>query len=267
MKRSELILQIQSKKNFLCVGLDPDLSRLPKHLPRDVHGIEEFCREIINATNEFCISYKLNTAFFEALGGHGILALERLVEYIPPTHFIIADAKRGDIGNTSKQYAKAFFETIGVDALTVAPYMGEDSIRPFMEYDGKWAIILGLTSNEGSHDFELLKINEEYLYERVLTSCAQWGTIENTMFVIGATQDMHMKNIRQMLPNHFFLVPGIGAQGGSLESVCRSMMNQDVGLLVNSSREIIFANDSKDYMKYAADKAMATSKEMSLYIT
>ena len=216
MNRRQLIDQIKEKRSYLCVGLDTDFNKIPKHLQSGPDAVFQFNKAIIDATKDHCVAYKINTAFYEAFGFKGWEAMEKTVNYIPSTHFKIADAKRGDIGNTSSQYAKAFFETLQFDAVTVAPYMGEDSIRPFLEYKNKWAIVLGLTSNAGAKDFELQKTGEEYLYEKVLRTVARWGTPDNLMFVAGATQVTELKNIRKILPDHFLLVPGIGAQGGSL---------------------------------------------------
>ena len=223
-------------------------------------------KRIIDATKKFCVAYKINTAFYEALGLVGWEALEKTIDYIPSTHFKIADAKRGDIGNTSAQYAKAFFETLNFDAITVAPYMGEDSIRPFLEYENKWTIILGLTSNTGAKDFELQKIGEEYLYEKVITTISRWGTTENIMFVIGATQAIQFEKIRRLAPDHFYLVPGVGAQGGSLKDISEKAINKDCGILVNVSRDIIYASGNEDFLEKAAEKAEEYQRQMSVYL-
>src|SRR4029079_4907148 len=233
MTRHQLVEHIFRKGSYLCVGLDTDIAKIPRHLLPDTDPVFQFNKQIIDATKDLCVSYKINTAFYEAMGVKGWESLERTVNYIPHEHFKIADAKRGDIGNTSSQYAKAFFETLQFDAVTVAPYMGEDSIRPFLEYKNKWAIVLGLTSNAGAKDFELQKTGEEYLYEKVLRTVARWGTPDNLMFVAGATQVTELKNIRKILPDHFLLVPGIGAQGGSLQEVSEYGVHKDCGLLVN----------------------------------
>src|SRR5215204_1385992 len=271
MTRKELTEQIFSKKSYLCIGLDTDITKIPKHLSSHADPVFEFNRRIIDATKDYCISYKLNTAFYEASGIKGWETLERTVNYIPATHFKIADAKRGDIGNTSAQYAKAFFESLNFDAITIAPYMGEDSVKPFLEYKNKWTILLGLTSNSGSKDFELQKIvrattsglespelalyvasyKTEYLYERVLRSALQWGSEENMMFVIGATQAHEFENARNIVPGHFFLVPGVGAQGGSLKDISERAMTKDCGLLVNASRTIIYASSKEDFAEEA----------------
>jgi orotidine-5'-phosphate decarboxylase len=250
MTRQEIVSHIFSKKNFLCVGLDTDIAKIPKHLLEEEDPVFAFNKAIIDATADHCVAYKINTAFYEALGVKGWLALEKTVQYIPSTHFKIADAKRGDIGNTSEQYARAFFQALPFDSITVAPYMGSDSVQPFLQYPGKWAIVLGLTSNKGAADFEmqqLISTNGEthlrasYLYERVLDTVKNWGTTDNLMFVVGATQAEEFDNIRSIIPDHFLLVPGVGAQGGSLKDISEKAMNKDCGLLINASRSIIYA--------------------------
>ncbi|HEX4374517.1 MAG TPA: orotidine-5'-phosphate decarboxylase [Puia sp.] len=266
MTRKQLTETIFLKKSYLCVGLDTDITKIPKHLLSYTDPVFEFNKKIIDATKNFCVGYKINTAFYEALGLMGWEALEKTVDYIPSSHFKIADAKRGDIGNTSAQYAKAFFETLNFDAITVAPYMGEDSIRPFLEYENKWTIVLGLTSNAGAKDFELQKTGEEYLYEKVIATISRWGTTENTMFVIGATQASQFEKIRQLIPDHFYLVPGVGAQGGSLKDISEKAMNKDCGILVNVSRDIIYASDKEDFPEKAATKAEQYQKEMTDYL-
>src|SRR5262245_49243915 len=233
MTRAQLVEQIKSKKSYLCVGLDTDITKIPRHLLSNPEPVFEFNKRIIDATKDYCVSYKINTAFYEALGLVGWEAMERTVDYIPDTHFKIADAKRGDIGNTSTQYAKAFFEALNFDAITVAPYMGSDSVKPFLDYPGKWTILLGLTSNSGAKDFELQQAGGEMLYEKVMKTAAQWGNPGNLMFVVGATQAEEFVNIRKITPDHFYLVPGVGAQGGSLKEISAKAMNKDVGLLVN----------------------------------
>ena len=281
MNRTELVKQIQTKKTYLCVGLDTDISKLPAHIKNEPDAVLRFNKAIIDATKDHCVAYKINTAFYEANGLKGWEALEKTADYIPSTHFKIADAKRGDIGNTSAQYAKAFFETLSFDAITVAPYMGADSIMPFLEYENKWTIVLGLTSNPGAKDFELQKVITEthhldegvhtikketlYLYERVLKTVSQWGNPDNLMFVIGATQVSEFEAIRQLLPDHFYLVPGVGAQGGSLKEISEKAMNKDCGLLVNNSRGIIYASVSEDFAEKAAQIAQEIHKEMELY--
>ena len=266
MKRSQLIEQIHQKKSYLCVGLDTDIDKIPRHLLSAADPIFEFNKQIIDATKDFCVSYKINTAFYEAMGVRGWETLQKTEAYIPSTHFKIADAKRGDIGNTSTQYAKAFFEALNFDAVTVAPYMGADSVKPFLQYEGKWAIVLGLTSNEGAQDFEFQKLGDEYLYEKILKTVSQWGTTENLMFVIGATQDGQFKQVRNLTPNHFYLVPGVGAQGASLKAISEIAMNKDCGLLVNASRAIIYASDGGDFASKAAEVAKAYQLEMSTYL-
>lgn len=275
MTRSQLVQQIQKKKSYLCVGLDTDITKIPKHLLKDPDPVFAFNKAIIDATKDLCVSYKINTAFYEALGVKGWQALEKTVNYISPDHFKIADAKRGDIGNTSSQYAKAFFETLPFDSVTVAPYMGEDSIRPFLEYEGKWAIVLGLTSNKGAKDFELQKminnsdheqLHEEMLYEKVLRAVAGWGDKNKLMFVIGATQAEEFVNIRRIIPDHFFLVPGVGAQGGSLKEISEKAMTKDCGILVNVSRAIIFASEKEDFADEAEIIAQQYQKEMTSYL-
>jgi len=266
MNRQQLIDQIKEKGSFLCVGLDTDPTKIPKHLQSHPDAIFEFNKAIIDATKDHCVSYKINTAFYEAQGLKGWEAMEKTLHYIPSTHFTIADAKRGDIGNTSAQYAKTFFETLPFDAITVAPYMGEDSVRPFLEYEGKFAIVLGLTSNKGAHDFELQKIGQDYLYEKVLTTVASWGMPDNLMFVVGATQAIELVNIRNIIPDHFLLVPGVGFQGGSLEEVSKYGMNKDCSLLVNVSRSIIYAGADENFIAEAKEIAAQYQVEMHKYL-
>lgn len=263
MNRKELIAQILEKRSFLCVGLDTDLTKMPKHLASRSNAVVEFNKSIIDATKDHCVCYKINTAFYEAMGLKGWEAMEETLHYIPSTHFTIADAKRGDIGNTSSRYAKAFFETLPFDAITVAPYMGEDSIRPFLEYENKFTIVLGLTSNEGAKDFELQKTGAEFLYEKVLRTVTKWGTADNLMFVVGATQATALKEIRQIVPDNFLLVPGVGAQGGSLAEVAKYGINSDCGLLVNASRAVIYASDQEDFKEKAMQAAKQYQVEMS----
>jgi orotidine-5'-phosphate decarboxylase len=266
MTRHQLIHQIKEKKSYLCVGLDTDIAKIPKHLLAEPDPVFTFNKAIIDATKDLCIAYKINTAFYEALGIKGWEAMEKTVQYIGNDHFKIADAKRGDIGNTSEQYAKAFFETLPFDAITVAPYMGEDSVKPFLQVKGKWAIVLGLTSNKGANDFELLHTGGEYLYEKVLETVSLWGTEENLMFVIGATQLNQFKNIRKLTPHHFYLVPGVGAQGGSLKDISKEAMTKDCGLLVNASRAIIYASAGKDFAEAARNIAKEYQEEMAGYL-
>ncbi|MBZ4190470.1 orotidine-5'-phosphate decarboxylase [Niabella beijingensis] len=266
MTREQLVSLIDEKRSYLCVGLDTDPKKIPAHLSGDADAVFLFNKAIIDATRATCVAYKINTAFYEAMGTKGWDVMERTVHYIGPGHFKIADAKRGDIGNTSDQYARAFFETLPFDAVTVAPYMGEDSVRPFLEYEGKWAIVLGLTSNKGAQDFELQQAGEELLYEKVLKTVAAWGTDKNLMFVVGATQAEAFKRIRELVPDHFLLVPGVGAQGGSLEAISRQAMNRDCGLLVNASRAVIYASAGPDFATAAATAAAAYQEEMASYL-
>lgn len=273
MTRKQLIEQIQTKRSYLCVGLDTDITKIPKHLQSHPDAVFEFNKAIIDATKDLCVAYKINTAFYEAMGLKGWEAMERTVNYIPSECFTIADAKRGDIGNTSTQYAKAFFEMLPFDSITVAPYMGEDSVKPFLQFENKWAIVLGLTSNPGSEDFEQLKLvredtnqGDEFLYESVLRKVSNWGTPANLMFVVGATKASGLAAIRKIIPDHFLLVPGVGFQGGSLEEVSKYGMNKDCGLLVNASRAIIYASEKEDFAAEARIIALQYQNEMSTYL-
>lgn len=266
MTRSELVHHILSKKSYLCVGLDTDIAKLPPHLQTQADAIFQFNKAIIDATKDHCVAYKINTAFYEALGVKGWEAMEQTVRYIPDTHFKIADAKRGDIGNTSAQYAKAFFEVLPFDAITVAPYMGSDSIKPFLEYKDKWTIVLGLTSNSGAQDFEMQKVGDEFLYQKVLRTVSQWGTPDNLMFVVGATQAAAFDAIRKIAPEHFYLVPGVGAQGGSLQEISQQALIKDCGLLVNASRAIIYASSGEDFAEKAKAVAQQYQNEMRAFI-
>lgn len=267
MNRQQLIEQILKKKTFLCVGLDTDINKIPAHLRNEEDPIFAFNKAIIDATAPYCVAYKPNLAFYECYGLKGMKAFEKTVNHLKknyPKHFIIADAKRGDIGSTSTMYAKTFFEEYDIDALTVAPYMGEDSVTPFLAYQDKWVILLALTSNKGSHDFQFMEDKEGVrLFEKVLTKSLQWGNKENMMYVVGATQGEMFKDIRKWVPDHFLLVPGVGAQGGSLQDVCHYGMNKDCGLLVNSSRGIIYASQDKDFAEIAALKAKEMQQQMS----
>jgi orotidine-5'-phosphate decarboxylase len=266
MNRQQLVSAIFSRKSYLCVGLDTDPAKLPLHLQKEKNGVILFNKAIIDATKPYCVAYKINTAFYEALGVEGWEIMQQTVDYIGNDHLVIADAKRGDIGNTSAQYAKAFFEKLPFGAITVAPYMGSDSIKPFLAYKDKWTIVLGLTSNEGAADFELQKIGDAFLYEKVLSTVSTWGNINNLMFVIGATQANSFVSIRKICPNHFFLVPGIGAQGGSLKEISEKAMTDEVGLLVNASRAIIFASEGTDFAEKAAQFAKEYQQEMATYL-
>jgi orotidine-5'-phosphate decarboxylase len=292
MNREQLIQQIRKKQSFLCVGLDTDINKIPECVKKLIDSqcednedkmsmyIYAFNKLIIDATAPYCVAYKPNLAFYEAYGIDGLFAYERTVEYLKekyPNHFIIADAKRGDIGNTSKMYAKTFFEGDSqVDALTVAPYMGEDSVMPFLGYEGKWVILLALTSNKGSQDFQLTPLHtpliarwgpgilpSECLFEQVLKVSKQWGTPDNMMYVVGATQGSMFEKVRDIVPDHFLLVPGVGAQGGSLQEVCKYGMTKDCGLLVNSSRGIIFASNGDDFAVVAGQKAQELQQQMA----
>jgi orotidine-5'-phosphate decarboxylase len=267
MNREQLVNQIFTKQTYLCVGLDTDLTKIPKHLQQQPDPIFQFNKAIIDATKDYCVAYKINTAFYEAEGLKGWEAMEETANYIPSTHFKIADAKRGDIGNTSAQYAKAFFETLNFDAITVAPYMGADSIKPFLNYKDKWTILLGLTSNEGAKDFELQKLGDEYLYEHVIRKASEWGSTENLMFVVGATRADEFINLRKLSPGHFFLVPGVGAQGGSLKEISEKAMTKDCGLLVNASRAVIYASGGEDFAEKAGAVAKEYADEMKRYLS
>ncbi len=274
MNRIQLAKHILEKKSYLCVGLDTNPELLPHHLLDQPDAIIEFNKAIIDATKDLCVAYKINTAFYEALGSKGWEAMQETAAYIPSTHFKIADAKRGDIGSTSAQYAKAFFETLAFDAVTVAPYMGEDSVRPFLDYENKWTIVLGLTSNKGSADFQQQFIathgmppsQYDFLYERVIKKVCEWGTPENLMFVVGATKPEELKRIRKMVPGHFFLVPGVGFQGGSMEQVSAFGMNSDTGLLINVSRAILYASRKENFAAEARVIASQYQFEMAAFL-
>lgn len=263
MTKADLIAQIQKKSSFLCVGLDTDITKIPAHLRQSQDPIFEFNKQIIDHTAEYAVAYKPNIAFYEAMGPKGWESLQKTLDYIPKDIFSIADAKRGDIGNTSGLYAKAFFETMDFDSITVAPYMGVDSVKPFLEFENKWVILLALTSNEGSQDFQLIKSeNGKPLFQEVLEKSRAWGSSENMMYVVGATRGDKIAEVRKMVPDHFFLVPGVGAQGGSLSEVAKYGMNKDCGLLVNSSRGIIYASAHQDFAKKAGDEAKKLQEEM-----
>lgn len=266
MTKQELFNQIKEKQSFLCVGLDTDLNKIPPHLLDTEDPIYEFNKAIINVTAKYCVAYKPNLAFYEAEGLEGWLSFEKTVAYIKqryPEMFLIADAKRGDIGNTSKMYSRAFFDKLKMNAVTVAPYMGEDSVTPFLKKD-KWVILLALTSNKGSTDFQFIEDkNGEALFEKVLKTSQEWASDEEMMYVIGATQDKLFERVRKIVPNHFLLVPGIGAQGGNLEAVCKAGMNKTCGLLVNSSRAIIYASNGDNYAAAAAEEAKKVQTEMA----
>ena len=266
MNKEQLVKQIKEKRSFLCVGLDSDIKKMPACIKDNEDAIFDFNKAIIDATAPYTVAYKPNLAFYEAFGVKGWISFEKTVKYIKenyPEIFIIADAKRGDIGNTSALYARSFFEEMKVDSITVAPYMGEDSVKPFLAYDGTWVILLALTSNPGSHDFQLTKDEDgTMLFEKVLATSQKWGSDQNMMYVVGATQGKSFENVRRIVPNHFLLVPGVGAQGGSLEEVCKYGMNKDCGLLVNASRAIIFADGSENFAAVGAEKARDYQQQM-----
>ncbi len=267
MNSKFLFQQIKNKRSFLCVGLDTDIKKIPEHLKDTSDPVFDFNREIIDATAAYTVAYKPNLAFYESLGYKGWQSLEKTVSYVREKHpdiFLIADAKRGDIGNTSALYARAFFETLQFDAITVAPYMGEDSVKPFMNYPDKWVILLALTSNKGASDFQYLKDGDsgDQLFESVLRTSQNWGTTENIMYVVGATRAEKLKEIRELVPHHFLLVPGVGAQGGSLKEVAQHGMNSKCGLLVNSSRGIIYASSGEDFAQKAGEAAKEVQQEM-----
>ncbi len=262
MNRTALIEQIQKKKSFLCVGLDTDIARLPTHLFAEEDPVFAFNKAIIDATKDHTVAYKINTAFYEAQGLKGWISMSKTLDYIPKDIFTIADAKRGDIGNTAEQYAKTFFDTYPFDSITVAPYMGKDSIAPFLQFPGKWGIILAITSNDGSSDFQQLSLSTGgSLYEQVLTTAASWGNIENTMFVVGATRKEQLQRVRELVPDHFLLIPGVGTQGGDLDDVAKAAINKDIGILINVSRAVIFAGNGTDFADQAA-KAAANYREV-----
>ncbi len=263
MTRAELVEQIKIKKSFLCIGLDTDLDKIPAHFLDLEDPIFEFNKAIIDATKDYCVAYKPNIAFYECYGPKGWESLQKTLDYIPKNIFTIADAKRGDIGNTSLYYAKTFFDYLSCDSVTVAPYMGEDSVSPFLTYENKWVILLALTSNKGAFDFQMTEDQDgEKLFEKVLKKSATWGTPENLMYVVGATRAEGIGEVRKLVPDHFFLVPGVGAQGGSLEDVVKYGWNKDCGLLVNSSRGILYASTGDDFAKRAREEAMKLQAEM-----
>ena len=268
MTRQELIYQIKKKKSFLCIGLDTDISKIPTHLLDLEDPIFEFNKQIIDATKDLCVAYKPNIAFYESMGVSGWKSLQKTLDYIPNEIFTIADAKRGDIGNTSKMYARAFFKNMNFDSVTVAPYMGSDSVTPFLEFEDKWAIVLALTSNKGGLDFQMIEDeNGKQLFEQVLETSKQWGSDENMMYVVGATRAEELLEIRAIVPNHFLLVPGVGAQGGSLKNVAKYGLNTDCGLLVNSSRGIIYAGNDVDFAQKAKLEAKKLQQEMAVILS
>lgn len=271
MNSKHLLNQIRQKESYLCIGLDTDYNKIPKFLLEFEYPLFEFNKRIIKATSDIAIAYKPNLAFYESIGAAGWMSLELTVNYIKTNHpeiFVIADAKRGDIGNTSKMYASAFFNHMDFDAITVAPYMGSDSVIPFLQYDDKWVILLGLTSNEGSQDFQMQKLasKKRLLYEEVMLKATEWGNTDQLMFVVGATQSDRIKKLRKLIPNHFLLIPGVGAQGGNLKEISLKGMNSECGIIVNSSRSIIYADGTANFDKVARDKALEIRAEMSTYL-
>lgn len=269
MNKQQIINQIKAKKSFLCVGLDTDIKKIPQHLLKEEDPIFAFNKAIINATAEYAVAYKPNTAFYEVYGAKGWASLEKTISYIKKNHpeiFVIADAKRGDIGNTSANYARAFFETLDADAITVAPYMGIDSVEPFLGFEDKWVILLALTSNKGSKDFQYLNAEGKELYKNVILKSKEWADSEKMMYVVGATHPEELGEIRKMLPDHFFLVPGVGAQGGDLEAVAKYGLSSQVGLLVNSSRGIIYASNGEDFAERAIEEAKKLQKQMEKFV-
>ena len=267
MNKKDLVYQIRSKRTFLCIGLDTDLNKIPKHLLDYDDPVFEFNKQIIDSTHDLCVAYKLNTAFYESNGIKGLESLVKTVNYIPKNIFTIADAKRGDIGNTSQMYAETFFKTIPFDSVTVNPYMGSDSVKPFLNFDDKWVILLALTSNLGSNDFQNILDNDNLpLYEKVIQTSKNWGSEENMMYVVGATRAGALAEIRKIIPNHFLLVPGVGAQGGSLKDVVENGMNNDCGLLINSSRSIIYSSNDLDFALRSRESALKIKKEMEVFL-
>jgi orotidine-5'-phosphate decarboxylase len=266
MNYAELTGIIRAKKSLLCVGLDTDIDKIPAHLHKEDDPVFAFNQAIIDATKDYTVAYKINTAFYESQGVKGWISLEKTLAYIPKDIFTIADAKRGDIGNTSEQYARTFFHTYPFDSVTIAPYMGSDSVKPFLQFDGKWAIILGLTSNTGSADFQLQQCGDELLYEKVLNTVASWGSHQNIMFVIGATRKEQLQHVRSLLPDHFFLIPGVGAQGGDVATVCSNAMNNDGGVLINVSRGIIYVSSDETFAARAGEAAKDYQQQMAAYL-
>ena len=262
MTKQDIFEQIKTKRSYLCVGLDTDINKIPRELKNSEDPVFEFNRRIIDSTHDLCISYKLNLAFYETLGPAGLESLQKTVDYVPENIFLIADAKRGDIGNTSNMYASEFFEFYNFDAVTLSPYMGKDSVDPYLKYPGKWAILLALTSNKGSQDFQTLKTERGYLYEEVLDISSAWGNSDQIMYVVGATKASSLTNIRKIVPDNFLLIPGVGAQGGNLDEVTRFGINKTVGLIVNASRSIIYASDGADFDQAARRKSLEIQSEM-----
>ncbi|MFT6211563.1 MAG: orotidine-5'-phosphate decarboxylase [Bacteroidia bacterium] len=266
MNHNQLFKNIQKKRSFLCVGLDTDLAKIPPHLLSYQDPLFEFNKRIIDATQDLCVAYKPNIAFYEALGFEGWVSLEKTVQYIPDDVFKLADAKRGDIGNTTRMYARGFFDQMNFDAITLSPYMGSDSVLPYFQYTDKWVVLLALTSNEGASDFQFLKTENGQLFEEVLKVSKEWGTVDNTMFVVGATKAALMKKVREIVPDNFLLVPGVGAQGGSLTEVAKNGLNDKCGLLVNSSRDIIYASRGEDFAEAARAQALIMQQQMEFIL-
>jgi orotidine-5'-phosphate decarboxylase len=266
MNRQQLFDQIRKKRSFLCIGLDTDLAKVPLHLFGYPDPVLEFNRQIIEATHDLCVAYKPNMAFYESRGFEGWVSLEKTIQDVPKDVFTIADAKRGDIGNTSHMYAKGFFDQLNFDAITLSPYMGADSVTPYFRFPNKWVVLLALTSNEGAQDLQMIETADGLLYEEVLRRAKQWGTPDNTMFVVGATKAEMLSKVRQIVPDHFLLVPGVGAQGGSLSEVAKYGLNSQCGLLVNSSRAIIYAGDDEDFAEKAREAAKAVQQEMAVLL-
>jgi len=268
MNKQELINQIKQKKSFLCIGLDTDIQKIPEYLSKFDDPVFEFNKQIIDSTKDLCVAYKLNTAFYESNGINGWKSLMKTIEYIPKNIFSIADAKRGDIGNTSKMYAKTFFETMDFDSITVNPYMGSDSVEPFLDFNNKWVILLALTSNKGSEDFQNFSNQSNVkLYQQVIEKSMNWSDDSRIMYVVGATKSNSLKEIRKIIPDHFLLIPGIGAQGGSLDDVVKYGMNKDCGLLINSSRSIIYAGNGENFAENAREAALKIKSEMENYLS
>lgn len=267
MTKEQLVEQIREKDSYLCVGLDTDIRKIPRHLLSSADPIFEFNKQIIDATHTYAVAYKPNIAFYESMGTQGWESLQKTADYIPKECFTIADAKRGDIGNTSAMYARAFFEEMNFDSITVAPYMGKDSVEPFLQFEGKWVILLAYTSNTGSEDFQKLEVGSSgYLYQQVIEISSKWANPGQLMYVVGATHPVEMKQIREMIPDHFMLVPGVGAQGGSLKEISEAGLNREAGLLVNSSRGIIYASDGTDFAQAASKAAQELQEEMKQYL-
>ena len=266
MNHHQLFQNIQKKRSFLCIGLDTDLAKIPPHLLSYQDPVFEFNKRIIDATYDLCVAYKPNTAFYEARGFEGWVSLEKTVQHIPAGVFKLADAKRGDIGNTTRMYARGFFDQMDVDALTISPYMGSDSVLPYFQYKDRWVVLLALTSNEGASDFQFLKTENGHLFEEVLKQSKEWGTVDNTMFVVGATKASLMKKVRKIVPEHFLLVPGVGAQGGSLAEVAKNGLTDKCGLLVNSSRGIIYASQGEDFAEAARAQALIMQQQMEVVL-